>query len=248
VDKVPDSHPQSNLFVSPDEFRRQMEFLSRNRFTVVSLEDIRAGLSGEKSLPSRCTAITFDDGFEDNYRHAFPIIREYGYPATIFMIGGKIRREGNNFSSEDSDLYLSLPQMKEMIKAGITIGSHGMTHRRLAAIPPEEARSEIVESRNKLEQLLECPIKWFCYPFGSFNKRIVTYVCEAGYQGALSVIRDNRVKGGHLYFLPRVMVMPGISMLHFRYYFSNFYHYLHRIKNRKRWDSHIKRINEEVNG
>lgn len=246
VGKIPDSHPQSSLFVSPEEFRRQMAFLRKNGFTVVSLDDIRAGLTGEKILSPRSVAITFDDGFEDNYLNAFPIIREYGYPATIFVIAGKIRNEKDAFASKGSDHYLSLTQLKEMRKAGITIGSHGMTHRRLAIIPPEEAKHEILDSRRKLEQLLDGPVYWLCYPYGSFNKKVISYVREAGYLGSLSVIRDNQVKAWQLYFLPRVMVMPHISINHFRYYFSRFYHYLHRFKNRKRWGPYIQEMNVET--
>jgi peptidoglycan/xylan/chitin deacetylase (PgdA/CDA1 family) len=242
VDNVSDTHPQRNLYIKQEEFRRQMEFLRKKGYTVVSLDDIKASLSGEKIIPPKSVAITFDDGFEDNYLNAFPIIREYGYPATIFVIAGKIRTEKETYSREEGNRYLSLRQMQDMTRSGVTIGSHGLTHRRLARIPPEEARREIFESREILEQSLGCPIRWFCYPFGSFSKSVVSLVCEAGYSGALSVIRDNRITSRQIYFLPRVMVMPGISNLHFRYYFSRFYHYLHRWKNRKRWDPHIRNI------
>lgn len=229
-------HPRPNLFVSPEEFKSQMEFLGRKGYPVVSLDQIRSSLLGETSLPDCSVAITFDDGFEDHYEYAFPILKNLGFPATIFMIAERIGLKSDSDQSQGEDRYLSAPQLKDMAREGIAIGSHSVTHARLGRISIQEASREIADSKKILEHLLELQVRWFCYPFGNFNPMIAETVREAGYIGATSVIRDNRLDPSQLYYLPRVMVMPNISLRRFGYYFSGLYHIIHYHKNRRRWN------------
>ena len=242
VARVPADHPRGNLFVSPEEFECQMEYLKKKQFPVVSLDQIRAGLLGETSLPPKAVAISFDDGFEDNYLHAFPILKKYGFPATVFMITEKIGSRGSPDPGEEEDnCYLSPDQLREMAGAGITIGSHSATHPHLGRIPFNQADREITHSKKVLEDLLGLPVRWFCYPFGSFYPELMESVRKAGYCGAVSAIRDNRLMPWQIYCLPRVMVMPGLPLWHFRYYFSRLYHLVHYSKNRRRWRRYISR-------
>lgn len=236
VADAPADHPKPNLFVSPADFRRQMAFLKKNHFHVASLDMIRLHLLRETRLPTRSVAVTFDDGFLDNFTNAFPVLKQHGFTATIFMVTDKIRENNQEKNNDGVDeQYLSRDQLHRMADEGITIGSHSRTHRKPANIPFEQAREEIIQSRTRLEQILNRPVRWFSYPSGSFNSQLAEFLPEAGYIGAASAIRDNRVKPHQLFYLPRVMVMNNTSLLRFRYFFSPLYHLIHQHKNKKRW-------------
>ena len=235
VADAPPGHPQKNLFISPREFNRQMDFLKQDGFHVMSLDLIKNSLTGGEPLPHHTVAITFDDGFEDIFQNAFPILSAHGFTATIFVITGTLGAAVSQRDTSECERYLSAEHLRALSAADITIGSHSTAHRRLGNIPLDEATEEIVNSRKVLEEILGRPVTWFSYPFGSFNSEVARCVRNAGYAGAVSVIRDNRVKPSQVYYLPRVMVMPDATLLRFRYYFSALYHIIHRIKNRRRW-------------
>lgn len=239
VANPPANHPRKNLFVSPREFSSQMDFLAYKGFHVVTLDQIHAALMCGDALPQKAVAITFDDGFEDNFTNAFPILLRHGFPATIFMVSSYVRNGEPETNDRDGERYLSSAQLLTMAERNITIGSHAKTHTKLGRMPVEDAMNEISSSRNELKSILQKPVNWFCYPFGSFNPQVEESVRQAGFVGAVSVIRDNRIRKEQIYHLPRIMVMPNISLLRFEYYFSTLYHFLHYIKNRKRWRKYI---------
>ena len=235
VANPPPDHPRKNLFVSPREFSIQMDFLSQKGFHVVSLDHIHAALTSGETLSSKTVAITFDDGFEDNFTNAFPILLRHGFPATIFMVSSYVGLGVAPDNLIDGERYLSAAQLQTMTERNITIGSHSKAHKKLGRIPIEEAASDIAWSRKELGNILQKPVNWFCYPFGSFNQEVEKSVRQAGFVGAVSVIRDNRFRQDQIYHLPRIMVMPNISLLRFQYYFSTLYHFIHHFKNRRRW-------------
>ena len=220
-------HHSAGLYVSPSEFAAQMNFLKVRGFSVVTLDDIREHLLGRNSLAPTSVAITFDDGYQDVYENAFPVLRENGFTATVFLIVKRLK--------EEKPGYLSLNQTKEMLSSGICIGSHTLTHPRLTRLPEDEQYREIEGSKKELQEMLDTPVHWFSYPYGNFNQLTIKKVQQAGYRGAVSAIRDNRLRPAELYYLPRVMVMPGISIKKFNYYFSYYYHLVHWWKNLRRW-------------
>lgn len=224
--KEPEAH-QRGSSVSPAEFAQQMDFLKQQNFSVVTLDEIKQYLKGTRSLPPRSVAITFDDGYADVYTNAFPVLKANGFPATIFIIANRLKEPGEDF--------LTAAQIKEMLQANIHPGSHTVTHPRLTRLTIYEQVREIYDSKKIIEELLECQVNWFSYPYGNFDAQTVRLVREAGYSGAVSAIRDNMLKPQQLYYLPRIMVMPGISLRKFRYYFSPWYHLVHWWKNLRRW-------------
>ncbi len=226
----PKNSDSRNLFVSVENFRNQMSFLADAGFQVVALDRLRAALEGEEPLSPRSAAITFDDGYEDNFQNSFPILKERGFTATFFITTGRIGK-----TDGQGQTYMSEGQLREMDSAGMTLGSHTVSHPWLARIPPDDARRELTESKSALEQILGKPVRWLAYPSGSFNRPIAQMAGGLGYTGACSVIRDNRPTARQLYWLPRVMVMSDTTPLRFRYYFSSLYHWIHERKNRKRW-------------
>ena len=118
------------------------------------------------------SVITFDDGYEDNYTVALPILQKTGIKAYFFIIPSKIGTPG----------YMTWAEVREMRDRGMTIGSHGMTHRILTPLRNGELDYELRESKNMLEDNLGHNISYFSIPRGFYNKRVINRALEAGYR------------------------------------------------------------------
>ncbi|MHB1730883.1 MAG: polysaccharide deacetylase family protein [Leptospirillum sp.] len=179
--------------VTPERFRRQMSILEKAGFQGTTLDFAMSHghlhpVSGKKNV-----AITFDDGYLDNYRYAMPILQGFGFHATIFCISGK---KGGVSDWTDDPVWRGHPlmgkeEMGEMISMGFEIGSHTRTHADLSRISSDEARDEIFGSKCDLEDLLGTPVRSFCYPFGAYRDETPSIVRSAGYAWGRSVRRRN---------------------------------------------------------
>jgi peptidoglycan/xylan/chitin deacetylase (PgdA/CDA1 family) len=234
IEEPPAHGKHSGLFVRPETFERQLEYLKRSGIRVIALDALAEGLSNETGGNQLQVAITFDDGYANNYERAWPLLRRFGFPATFFITTGWIGGRHPQGAP-----MMDAAQIRDLASGGMEIGSHTVTHPWLGRIDREAARRELAESKATLESITGRAVRWLCYPSGSFNPAVQEIARELGYVGACSVIRDNRMHAGQLYHLPRVMVMPDTSMLRFRYYFSSLYHRLHVRKNRKRWARYL---------
>ena len=166
----------SKLVVSPFHFERHMRYLHENRYQVVALETLLQWTSQRKKIPHKTVAITMDDGYLDNYEHAYPVLKKYGFPATIFLIIDTVGRPG----------YLTWHQIHEMEIGGIRFGSHTLTHPTLTEIPLDQAQHEISESKRQLAAMLKSPSPIFSYPSGRTNAQLKEAVRGSGYGGAVS--------------------------------------------------------------
>lgn len=178
--------------------------------------------------------MTFDDGFTDNFAHAMPLLQKHGAKAAFFITTGDIgRKDHNGFEHMDGN------QIRQLHEAGMTIGSHTMTHPWLAKLGREEARAELHNSKASLEEIISRPVEHLCYPSGSFNNAVVAEAQAAGYRSACSVIRDNRVLPHQIYWMPRIMMMHDTQPSRFPYLFSWLYHAIHSRKNHQRWGNRL---------
>ena len=196
------------LVVTPDHFRAQLEWLRRHQIRVVDLDTLVESLKHPDRANNQL-AITFDDGYEDNARFAWPILRSYRYPATIFVSVGLIGTETPIPAERPGATRARLmtwAQVKAMADDGIAIGSHGMTHQRLTRLAPAAARAEITESKRVLEEQLGRPAEWFCYPSGSYSQDLVRTVQWAGYHGACSVRPGANTPRTHRFALRRTEI------------------------------------------
>ncbi|MCL5779504.1 MAG: polysaccharide deacetylase family protein [Firmicutes bacterium] len=177
------------LRVPPDKFEWQMKYLRKNGYETVSLEDVVDHFEKGKHLPDKPIVITFDDGYKDNYRFAYPIMKKYGYTGTIFVVSKAI---GNtNFFDVEKKLQpenkiMDWHEIRELAEAGFTIGAHTVDHPHLAEVPPEVARHQIEESKRALEHGLKKPVEFFAYPYGSYNDTVADLVKQAGYRAAVT--------------------------------------------------------------
>jgi len=169
-----------------DLFDKQLKYLKDNGYTAVSLEKAFLYLNNKEIIPDKTVAITFDDGFRNNYINALPILEKYKFPATIFITVDFLR----DYSG--SDLYLSCSEIKNMIKSGlISFGSHGLTHRALTTVKKRELDKEISLSKERLENIINNKTNFFAYPFvhsGSYNSNIRQLLKRHGFKAAFTTI------------------------------------------------------------
>ena len=178
----------SRYVLPVDRFDQQMTWLKRLRYRVLSLEDYVRYRHEHSLPPARSVVITADDGYADNYSVAYPILRRYGFPATIFLVSGNVG-DANRWDKQGrlrGRALMSWAEIREMLHGGVTFGAHTQTHPMLTTISPDRARAEIAGSRTELEQALGQPIQLFSYPHGKYDVTSRSIVEQVGYSGACS--------------------------------------------------------------
>ena len=186
----------SRLSVSPESFKAQMDFLKRRRYNVVKLEDL-SEMVRKNQLPSKTIAITFDDGYENNYLNAYPVLKELGLPATIFIIPAMVGSDG----------YLTWDQVVEMSESGIvSIGSHSLSHPWLPNMAVQKLDSEIMDSKRSIESHIGKGALAFSYPLGGFNKDVREKVIKAGYKIAVATNPGKRYPRHDLFAMKRLRI------------------------------------------
>ena len=194
--KIDNNSAVSRLSVSPENFKRQMCFLKNQRYNVVKLEDLPEIIKRNK-IPPKTIAITFDDGYESNYTNAFPVLKQLGLHATIFIIPAMVGTEG----------YLTWSQITEMSESGfITIGSHSMTHPWLPAQPVQKLDQEIRDSKIAIESRLNKEAPSFSYPLGGFNKDVRERVARAGYKIAVATNPGKKYPKHDIFAMKRLRI------------------------------------------
>lgn len=208
---------QSPLAVAPDDFDRQCEWLRRHR-TVVDLDTAVRLASRSGRLPRRTVALTFDDGFADNLETALPILRRHGLPAAMFIVADTLTGGHPVDWVDDPPAFslrtLTLEQTRQLAAAGMTIGSHTMTHRTQTELTVDVCRRDLVESRRMLEDLLDVPITYLAYPRGRHNRAVRAAAEAAGYTHSFALPTGPETVTEHS--LPRVGVYRNNTGIKFR--------------------------------
>ncbi len=178
----------SKMMISPQRFEAQLDWLAANGYAVVSLDDVAAFMAGRKDLPDKAVAITFDDGYESVWRHAYPALRKRGMPATLFVYTDFV-------GAGDA---LSWAQMDEMRRSGLVdIQAHSKSHRNLAERLPGESDAtyrarldtELAAPRAAIERALPgTKVRHFAYPYGDANEAVLDAMRRQGYELGLTVV------------------------------------------------------------
>lgn len=186
-----------SLSVLPEDFDTQMRYLSENNYHTITPQELYDSLSGNLELPENPVLITFDDGYADNYRNAYPILKKYGFKATIFVISSFLGVEKN---------YFTWDQAREMEENGISIQSHTVDHKSMTDLTDDQLRAELVESKKKIEAELGKPVEFIAYPTGTYNLHIAQLVKDAGYKAAFTIKFGNVDKASNVFALERVPI------------------------------------------
>ena len=186
IDAPPLFHGLRGLYVTPRLLTQQLRELQAApgaSFTTLS--------EWNRQRPAaRRVALTFDDAHRNLFRNGLPVLRQLGVPAITYVVGSLIGKsnEWDDGKGARREPLMDRVQLREWIEAGLEIGSHGLTHRDLTTLSPDEARREIVDSKKLLEDLFGHPIRHFCYPYGAQNDAIRAIAQEAGYETATSTL------------------------------------------------------------
>ncbi len=198
--------------VKTEDFDKQMKYLKDKGFNVVKLKDLPS-LKNNKNI-KKTVAITFDDGYMDNYSEAFPILEKYGFPATIFittsLIGGKIvARRGTELG------VLSEAEIKEMLGSGlIDFGSHCHHHVKLATLNEEGVKEEFSASQKILSEISGASPDILAYPYGNFNDRVLDIA--KNFFKIIVTVRKGREKSLNLLNLRRNSIDSEIGFWQFK--------------------------------
>ena len=189
-----DNH-QTSISVDIDIFRNQMKFLKDRGYRTASISELTAFFDNGASIPKKSVLITFDDGYEDFYFNAYPILRENSFTALMFLSTGLI----NNFG------YLNWGEVSEMAGSGIAFGNHTWSHK--SAVQ----KAEVIDNEISLAdiQLTERGFnntKIFAYPYGSVNGRTEVYLAKLGYGAAFTTRYGSTLCLKQRYELPRIRV------------------------------------------
>jgi peptidoglycan/xylan/chitin deacetylase (PgdA/CDA1 family) len=178
-----DKYPTTNIDV--ERFREQLEYLKDKNYTVISMQELVQLLHAGKNLPERSVVISIDDGYRSVYEYAWPILKSFGYPFTVFLYAKAI--EGKHWN------YMTWNQVKEMKKEGVDFQNHGFGHDHMAFKPADmdmdEYRAWIradlaVSTRILSEELKERP-RFFAVPYGEYNRPLLEEIRSFGYEAIL---------------------------------------------------------------
>ncbi|HQF70873.1 MAG TPA: polysaccharide deacetylase family protein [Promineifilum sp.] len=171
-----------DLSVTPDNFRDQLAWLRDNGYTSIDYYDLTMAIVGYSELPEKPVLLTFDDGYLDNYTNAFPLLQEYGFKGTFFVI--------TEFIDSGREGYMTWPMIEEMARAGHRIESHSRTHPDLTEKDRDGLIWEILGSQQTIAAHIGYTPRYFCYPGGDYNEQTIALLRELDFWGAVTTAND----------------------------------------------------------
>ncbi len=200
---------RGRLLMSASAFEEQMRYLKREGYHVITLRQFIEFASLKQQLPRKTVVLTFDDGWKSFKEYAYPILKELGYPATLFIytdfIGARIA--------------MSWPELKELAQEGFDIQAHSKTHddMRKKANESEEdynrrMQAELVQPLAIFQQRIGQPVRILAYPYGSHDEGVVKRVREAGYLAALDVRRQGNPSFTPILTIHRAQIYSEMNM------------------------------------
>jgi peptidoglycan/xylan/chitin deacetylase (PgdA/CDA1 family) len=209
-----ETQPETAMRIRTSKFRKQMETIRQLGITVISLEDFSAWKRGEREVPEKSILLTFDDGWKSVYTDAFPILKEFGYPYTLFLYKNYVDGGGK---------ALTTPMIEELIKGGATIGSHSVSHpypvtiksfrKKGADAYDAFLRKEMGESKRFLESKFAIKSDTFSYPGGFFTEEMIPLGKEFGYSYLFTVLPGKVKRSNPDETLPRYMILGNYDKI-----------------------------------
>lgn len=201
---VEEKHDADYMETRAEVFDRQISDFLKMGYDIISYDDLIAYQKGERALKKRTILIAFDDGYEENYTIALPIIEKYQIPVSIFVIDNQVGMDG----------YLNWNQIRELSKSGlVAIYTHGKTHYEFDKEGTEKAVADVLEAHEHIEKELGKKVtKVFTYPYGLYKEETVTALTEAGFVQNFTDNKINKSKELNLYGLHRMYPLEDATI------------------------------------
>ncbi len=209
-----EERPETEMRIHTSKFRKQMETLQQLGLKVISLEEFTAWKNEGKEIPKKCVLLTFDDGWKSIYTDAYPILKEFGYPFTIFLYKNYVDGGGK---------ALTTPMIKELVANGATIGSHSVSHPYPITVKSyrkkgEQAydaylRKEMGESKRFLESKFPTKVTTYAYPGGYYTEEMLKLAEEFGYHHMFTVLPGKIKRSLPDETLPRYIILGNYDRI-----------------------------------
>ena len=233
-------HPYHQINTPASVFALQMKWLRREGYRTIHLSELLEGFEAGRDL-SKTFVLTFDDGYQDFYTEAFPLLKQCGFAATVFLATDRIRDTAVRVEGAD---YLTWSEVRELHAEGMTLGSHSVTHADLRSLGPEQIDYELGYSKECIEQKTGSAVESFSYPFtlpeedGDFIRYLADTLENLGYSNGVSSTIGRAKPKDTRFFLPRLSVNcwddaellrakieGGYDWLHWPQWFYKFAHH-----------------------
>ena len=211
-----EKYPTTNVAV--DRFREQMTFLKENDYTVISLESLVRSLQDRRKLPEKAVVITIDDGYKSVYENAWPVLKDFHYPFTVFLYAKATKNRHSN--------YMTWEQVREMKDAGVDFQNHGFAHEHMAFVPPGMdmhdyrtwIRADLAVSTKILSEELEERPSFFAVPYGEYNQIVLEEIRSFGYEAIILQDPGSVSSDTDPFAIPREPILGNewATMEHFR--------------------------------
>ena len=206
IEAMPKSTTMRSLHVPPSRFKFQMWMLKKLGYQGLSMRDLKPYLDGDKH--GKVVGITFDDGYQNNLINAAPILKQYNFTATCYIVSESIGTS-NVWDIEKGITQRALMtenEISEWLSFGMDIGAHTKTHPDLTNISEKKAKKEIMGCKFELEKKFKVTVNDFCYPFGRLNELVCSIVKDSGYLLAVSMQRGRANSKSNRLMLPRIPI------------------------------------------
>ncbi|BAV08359.1 Peptidoglycan/xylan/chitin deacetylase, PgdA/CDA1 family [Filimonas lacunae] len=201
------------IHISLNAFERQMQWLAQQGYQTVTVSELGQGVSAS----AKCVAITFDDGYYSLYQLVTPVLRRYGFTATLFLTTFPVGASGYDVLPQLEKSYpvgdrpLTWQELTEMEQSCWDIQAHGHRHLVHNALPEEELHREIEESKSLIEQHLHKVVTYYAFPYGRYNNLCLQLCKQLGFGAVFTVQPGLAPDANQLFALPRVEINRWVN-------------------------------------
>jgi len=194
----PNDSLRVDLSVTPAQFASHLAYLTENGYETINLYDLALALQTGAPLPERPIILTFDDGYADHFTNACPLLQQYGCTGTFFLVTG--------FIDAGEPAYLTWDQVTKMRQAGMSVEPHSYDHTDLRDRSIEYLVWETLGPKEAIEARTGEPVRFFCYPSGKYDDRLIEVLESEGYWGAVSTEQGAEHCSADMFRLQRIRV------------------------------------------